>query len=325
MRRREFIAGVGAAAWPLAGRAQRLTMPVIGYLNPESLQSRSDVIRAFRQGLAETGFVEGQNVLIEYRHAESQYDRLPTLATELVRHSVAVIVAGPTSAALAAKAATTRIPIVFEVGGDPVELGLVASLNRPGGNLTGVTTLTLEVVAKRLELLHELVPAATSIALLLNPATRNTADAQTKEAQRAATALGLRLQILNASSQIEIEIAFAALAQQRASALLVSPDPFFTDRREQIIAMTARSAIPTIYAWREYAAAGGLISYGTSRIDAYRLVGTYAGRILKGEKPADLPVQQSTKVELVLNMKTAKALGLTFPLTLLGRADEVIE
>ena len=257
IRRREFIAGLGAAGWPLAARAQQRTIPVIGYLNPESLQSRSDLIAAFRKGFAETGFVEGQNVSIEYRHAESQYDRLPPLATELVRHSVAVIVAGPTSAALAAKAATTRIPIVFEVGGDPVELGLVASLNRPGGNLTGVTTLTLEVVAKRLELLHELVPAATSIALLLNPATRNTADAQTKEAQRAATALGLRLQILNASSQIEIEIAFAILAQQRASALLVSPDPFFTDRRGQIIAMTARSAIPTIYAWREYAAAGG--------------------------------------------------------------------
>ncbi len=325
MRRREFIAGLGGAAvWPLAASAQRPTMPVIGYLNPESLQSRSDIIRAFRQGLAETGFVEGQNVLVEYRHAESQYDRLPALATELVRHSVAVIVAGPTSAALAARAATTRIPVVFEVGGDPVELGLVASLNRPGGNLTGVTTLTLEVTAKRLELLHELVPAATPIALLSNPA-RNSADAQVEEAQRAATVLGRRLQILNASSQSEIEAAFEALVQHRANALLVSPDPLFTDRREQIIAMAARSAIPAMYAWREYAAAGGLISYGTSRLDAYRLVGTYAGRILKGDRPADLPVQQAVKIELVINLKTAKALGLEVPTSILLRADEVIE
>jgi putative tryptophan/tyrosine transport system substrate-binding protein len=315
MRRREFIAGLGgAAAWPLAARAQQPALPMIGYLNPGSGESRRDIIAAFRRGLAETGYIEGRNILIEFRHAEGQYDRLPALAADLVGRSVAVIVTGPSSGALAAKAATTTIPIVFETGGDPVELGLVASLNRPGGNLTGVTTLIVEVAAKRVELLHDLVPAAVSIALPHNPASRNVTDALTKEAQRAASALGLRLLILNASSEAEIETSFETLVRQRPGALLVSPDPLFTDRREHIVAMATRSAIPAIYAWREYVEAGGLMSYGTSRIEAYRLV-----------EPADLPVQRATKVELIINMKTARALGLTFPLTLPGRADEVIE
>jgi putative ABC transport system substrate-binding protein len=326
VKRREFIALMGgAAAWPLAAHAQQPAMPVIGFLHPEALETIREFVAAFHRGLADTGHVEGRNVTVEYRWAEGQNDRLPVLAAELARRRVAAIAApGSTPAALAAKAATKTIPIVFAVGTDPVEIGLVASLNRPGGNLTGVTNLVVEVTAKCLEVLHEMVPAATQIAFLVNP-TNPASDGILREGQAAARVLGLRLLVLNASDPSEIEAAFATLARERAGALLVGQDALFSSRRDQLVALVARHAVPAIYQFREYAAAGGLMSYGTSDSDRYRQVGVYTGRILKGEKPADLPVQQSTKIELAINMKTAKALGLTFPLNLLGRADEVIE
>jgi putative ABC transport system substrate-binding protein len=325
MKRREFITLLGGAAvaWPRVARAQQ-RMPVIGYLLSDLLEPERQFVAAFHRGLAETGYVEGRNVAIEYRSAESRNDRLPALAAELVRRQVAVIATSSTPGALAAKAATQTIPIVFGIGSDPVEIGLVASLNRPGGNLTGVSQLNVDIAAKRLEMLHELVPAATQIAVLVNP-TNPAGEALLREAQVAARALGVRLSVLNASSESEIDGAFATLVGQRADALLVSGDNLFTTHRDRIIALAARHAVPAIYQFREFAAAGGLMSYGASVTDAYRLLGVYTGQILKGEKPADLPVQQATKIEMIINLKTAKALGLTMPTSTLLRADEVIE
>jgi putative ABC transport system substrate-binding protein len=327
--RRKFLVTLGgaAAAWPLAARAQQAAMPIVGVLYTSSPAAAPHLTLAFRQGLNETGFIEGQNVRIEYRFAEGHYDRMPGMAADLVHRQVAVIATPSTTAAtLAAKAATQDIPIVFLVGTDPVQIGLVASLNRPGGNLTGVAILAVELAAKRLELLHELVPAATLIAYLSNPTNPIFADAEARVVQAAAHVLGVRILMLNATTPNEIEAAFESLIQQHADALLVGDDVFFqVSQRDQLVALAARHRVPAIYDRRENAAAGGLISYGTDIADAVRQVGVYTGRILKGEKPAELPVQQSIKVELVINMKTAKSLGLTFPLNLLGRADAVIE
>ena len=328
MRRREFIAALGGAtvAWPLSTRAQQPALPVIGFLNSESLMTWREEIAAFQQGLAETGFVEGRNVAIEYRWAESHNDRLPALVAELVRRPVAVIVApGGTPAALAAKAATQTIPIVFLMGSDPIKIGLVDSLNHPSGNLTGVAALIVDAAAKRLQLLHELVPAAQLVGYLRNPKNSTYAAAEIKELQEGAEALGLRLLPLDATSQGEIEAAFATLAEQRVHALLVGADPFLIGARTQIIALAARQAIPAIHPFREDAEAGGLVSYGPNNSDMFHIVGGYTGRILRGDKVADLPVQQVTKIEMAINLKTAKALGITFPLSFLGRADKVIE
>ena len=326
MNRREFITLVGgaAAAWPLAAGAQQPAMPVIGFLNGGSPGPYAPYVAAFRQGLKEAGYIEGENVTIEYRWLEGQYDRAPSMAAELVRRQVAVIVAN-SPGNLAAKAATTTIPIVFTTAGDPVQLGFVASLSRPGGNLTGVTQLNVEVGPKRLELAHELVPAATIIGLLVNPANPTLAEPITRNLQEASRTLGLKLHVLHASTEREIEMAFATLLQLRAGALVIGSDPFLNIQSEQLAALALRQALPAIFQYRQFAAAGGLASYGGSIADAYRTAGVYTGRILKGEKPADLPVQQSTKVELIINLKTAKALGLTVSLPLLGRADEVIE
>jgi ABC-type uncharacterized transport system substrate-binding protein len=325
MKRREFITLLGgaAAAWPLVARAQQ-AMPVIGFLNSASPDGYAVPVGAFRQGLKDIGYVEGQNVAIEYRWAEGQYDRLPALAADLVRRQVTAIAATSTPAALTAKAATTAIPIVFTTSSDPMRLGLVASLSRPGGNVTGATQLNVEVGPKRLELVRELLPAATIIALLVNP-TNPVAETLARDLQAAARTIGLQLHILNASTERDIDDAFVNLAKLRASALVVGSDVFFNTRSEQLGALTVRHGVPTIYQYREFAAAGGLMSYSGSITDSYRRAGGYTGRILKGEKPADLPVQQSTKVELIINLKTAKTLGLTLPLSLLGRADEVIE
>jgi putative tryptophan/tyrosine transport system substrate-binding protein len=324
MKRREFIAGLaGAAAWPIAAGAQQRQMPVIGFMNGASAGLDAGEVE-FRKGLSETDYVEGRNVAIEYRWAESRYDRLPALAADLVRRRVAVIVSQGAPASLAATAATSTIPIVFASGFDPVELGLVARLSRPGGNVTGVLFLTQAVIAKRLELLHEIVPAATLIGLLVNPTTPS-AEAQIKEAETAARALGVQLAIRNASTPSEIDAAFAILVDQRIGALLAGTDVLFAVQYNQLVALAARHAVPAIYSRRNAVEAGGLMSYGTDFSDAWRLSGNYAGRILKGEKPGNLPVQQSTRIEMVLNLKTAKALGLSVPPSTLLRADEVIE
>jgi putative tryptophan/tyrosine transport system substrate-binding protein len=327
MRRRDFIKSIGGAAvaWPLAARAQQ-TMPVIGFVGSNSPNRFAGRLRAFRQGLNETGYVEGQNVSIEYRWADDQNDRLPALVADLMRRQVAVIVAPGPPAALAAKAATATIPIVFSIAGDPVQFGLVASLNRPGGNLTGVTSLNVEVGPKQLELLHELVPTATIIALLVNPTNPNLAESTTKGVQMAARTLGLQLHVLHASTERDFDTVFAALAQLRAGGLVIGADPLLNTRPDQLVALGARHAVPTIYQYREFVEAGGLISYGGNLTDQYRLVGVYTGRIITGKKPADLPVQQLTNVgELVINLKTAKALGLEVPMSLLMRVNEVIE
>jgi putative ABC transport system substrate-binding protein len=328
MQRREFInlLGGAAAAWPRAACAQQPAMPVIGFFHLTSLETNRENLAAFRRGLGDTGYIEDKNVAIEYRWAQGRNDRLPTLVAELVRRQVSVIaILESTSGALAAKAATQTIPIVFMQSADPVRIGLVDSLNRPGGNLTGINLLLAETAGKRLELLLELVPAAASIAYLRNPTNPGYEQSETRVVQVAAGALGVRLLFVNASRPSEIETAFADLVQQRADALLVSADGFLLTHRDQIAGLAGRHAVPAIYSMREYVAAGGLMSHGTNLLDAWRQAGVYTGRILKGQKPADLPVQQVTKIELVINLKTAKTLGLTFPLALLGRADEVIE
>ena len=326
MRRREFIAliGSGVAAWPFAAPGQP-TVPVIGFLHSASPDGNADRLRAFRQGLKEAGFVEGENVAIEYRWAEGQPDRLPGLAADLVRRSVAVISTGGSPiSSLAAKAATSTIPIVFAFGGDPVKFGLVASLSRPGGNVTGVNQLSNVLEEKRFGLLHELLPSAVLIGVLVNPNSPY-AESQTSEVQAAARKLGQQIVLVKAGSEHNLEAAFAAIVKQGAGALIVASDPLFNNRRDQLVALAARYAVPASYSQREYAVAGGLMSYGTSITDAYRLVGVYAGQILKGAKPADLPVVRPTKFELVINLKAAKGLGLTIPDRLMALADEVIE
>ena len=326
MRRRQFLGVLGgaAAAWPLAVRAQQPAMPVIGFLSPGSLEADTSRMNAVRQGLAEIGYVEGQNAAIEYRGAQYQHDRLSALAADLVNRRVAAIIVVSASGALAAKAATNTIPIVFSIGADPVQLSLVTSLNRPSGNITGIYVLNVAVTGKRLELLRESVPTARVIGYLANPKSAATAP-ETKELYEAARALGVELRVLNAANESEIDTAFATLAKERSVPLVVSSDNLFTDRPVRLAVLAARHAIPAICPYREFAAAGGLMSYGTDLADAYRVVGAYAGRILKGAKPTDLPVHQAVKVQLVINLKTAKALGLGVPTSVLARADEVIE
>jgi putative tryptophan/tyrosine transport system substrate-binding protein len=326
MRRREFIAGLGGAtAWPALARAQQPALPVIGFLASSSPDAYRKNLPAFRQGLAETGYVEGQNVAIEYSWAENQYDRLDGLAADLVRRRVAVIVASGAPPARAAKEATATIPIVFQLGIDPVATGLVASLNRPGGNVTGSTNMTVSLVTKRLQMVRQLVPAAAVIGVLLNPANRFATEAQLRDLQGAAQTLALRLRFLNASTAAELDTAFGTLVEERVGVLLVTDEPFFNNRVDQIVALSARHAVPAVFTFRDFAIAGGLISYASDIASSYRQIGIYTGRILKGEKPADLPVLQPTKFELIVNLKAAKALGLTIPETLLATADEVIE
>ena len=326
MRRRDFIKGITVStAWPLAARAQQPAMPVIGFLNAASAHGYAPELAAFLKGLGEAGYVEGRNVAIEYRWADGQNGRLPALAADLVHRQVAVIAATTTVAALAAKAATTTIPIVFESGGDPVELGLVTSLNRPDGNLTGVTQTNVEVTPKRLELLHEVVPTVRIMALLVNPTDPGIFEVTVRDVQAAARTLGLELHVLNASSVGDFDGIFVKLTKFQAGGLVIGGGAFFASYREQLGALTARHAAPAVFQYREFAAAGGLMSYGSDISDSYRLAGVYTGRVLKGEKPADLPVQQATKVEFYINLQTAKALGITVPLPLSGRADEVIE
>ena len=326
MRRRHFITLIGAAAavWPLAARGQQAAMPVIGFLHGASFEGYKPMVTSFRQGLKEAGYVDGYNVAIEFRWAEGHYDQLPAMAADLVRRQVAVIVTGGTPAAFAAKEATSTIPTVISVGVDPVQLGLVGSLNRPGGNVTGTAVLTVELGAKKLEMLHELLPTAAAIVLLVNPTNPNV-ESETRVVQDAARLLGLHLHVLHASTESQIDAAFGALVELRASALIVGVEPFLNDSRAQIVALAARYAVPAVYGVRDFVTAGGLMSYGTDLVDIYRQSGIYAGKILKGARPADLPIQQVTKVALVINLKAAKTLGLTFPTTLLGRADEVIE
>jgi putative tryptophan/tyrosine transport system substrate-binding protein len=326
--RRELLAALGgvAAAWPLGAGAQQQPMPVIGILAGASPEDNAVRLRAFREGLRVAGYVEGQNVNIQYRWAEAHTDRLAELAAQLVHDQVSVLVAaGGTPSALTAKAATASIPIVFGTGADPVDVGLVASLNRPGGNVTGVTNLSVEVAPKRLELLHELLPSVTTMALLVNPAVPALAGPVSRLSQAAAQSLGLQLHVVYASSDRDFDAVFEKLTQLRAGALVIGPDNLFSTHSKQLAALAVRHALPAVYGFRQFAAAGGLMSYGSSETEFYRLVGTYVGRVLKGDKPADLPVQQSTKVELIINLKTANALGITVPLPLIGRADEVIE
>ena len=325
--RREFITLLGGAAatWPLGARAQQPAVPIIGFLSPATPETNAHLVRALRQGLSEAGYVEGRNVAFDYRWAGDQNDRLPALADELVRRPVNVIVVSGFPTARAAKAATSTIPIVFNTGEDPVKLGLVDSLSRPGGNVTGVTSLGGQLGAKRLELVREIMPAANAVGVLVNPTNPVVAEAQTKDWETAASTVGLKLHILHATTEREFAAVFANLKHLPADALVIGPDSLTISRTGQLGALSLQHAIPAIFQFRTFAAAGGLMSYGSSITDAFRLSGVYTGRILKGEKPADLPVQQSTKVELIINLKTAKALGLTFPLSLLGRADEVIE
>jgi putative ABC transport system substrate-binding protein len=328
VKRREFITLIGGAAagWPLAARAQQpRATPVIGYLDSQSPDAFADRLRAFRQGLKDTGIFEGENVAIEYRWAENQIDRLPQLAAELVRRQVAVIVTGAPPSAFAAKAATTTIPIVFGVAEDPVRLGLVASLARPSGNLTGINFLSTELAAKRLELLRELVPAASRVAVLVDPNNAAGTETTLRDVEPAARAMGLQIHVLNASTIREIDAAFATLVRERPDALFVGSSPFLTARRVQLVQLTAYHRVPATYVGRQYTEIGGLMSYGASLTDAYRQMGVYSGRILKGAKPADLPVVQSSKFELVINAQTARMLGLDVPPTLIARADEVIE
>ena len=324
--RRQFIAALGGAAtWPLTARAQQPAMPVIGFLNGQSPTQYGYYVDAFRQVLNAAGFVEGRNVAIEYRWAEGQYDKLPALAADLVRRQVSVIAAtGTTAAVLAAKTATTTIPIIFTTGGDPVKAGLVPNLNRPGGNITGVSFLTNETGTKQLELLCEMVPSATSVGLMVNRLNPNT-DAEIEDVVKAARVLGRRVQVVNASSDREIDAAFETFVQQRVSAIIVAADAFFTAQRNQVVALAARYALPAIYSLREQAIAGGLMSYGTSQVEAYRQAGAYTARVLKGEKPGDLPTMLPTNFQLVINLKTAKTLGIEVPPGLSARADEVIE
>src|SRR5499433_3389779 len=327
LKRREFITLLGGAAatWSFTAHAQQRTMPVIGYLGPESPTAFASRVRAFRQGLGETGYAEGRHVAIEFRWAEGQHNRLPALAADLVGRQVAVIVApGGAPGALAAKSATTTIPIVFEMGADPVAIGLIGNMNRPGGNLTGVSSLNVQVTPKRLEILHEVVPAAAQIAVLVNP-TSPTTDSQLQNLQAAAQVLGLQLHVLHASTERDFDAVFATLLQLRAGGLVVASDGFFATHSEQLAALTVRHAVPAIHQSRDFAIAGGLMSYAGSFLESHRQAGIHTGRILKGDKPSDLPVHQSTKVELFINLKTANTLGITFPLSLLGRADEVIE
>ena len=326
MRRREFIAGLGsAAAWPLTARAQQAGMPVVGLVSLGSADASASYMVAFRNGLGETGYVDGQNVTVEYHYLEGQYDRLPTLMADLVRRRVAVIVTPDAIApSIAAKAATETIPIVFGVGDDPVKLGLVASLARPGGNVTGINFFNVEVLGKRLALLHELVPQALRVAVLLNPA--NPAwEVALREVQEAARIIGLQIHVLKASTSREINALFDTVARERPDALFIAPDAFWVDYREELINLAARARIPAAYHNPNYVAAGGLMSYATNIADTYRQIGIYTGRILRGEKPSELPVQQATKLDLTINLKTAKALGLTIPETLLATADEVIQ
>ena len=326
MRRREFFTLLGgtAVAWPVASRAELAVVPVVGFLNSGSAQVSAHLVAAFRQDLNETGHVEGQNVLIEQRWANGQYDRLAELAADLVSRQVAVIAAGGPPAARAAKVATSTIPIVFTSGDDPVTAGLVPSLNRPGGNITGIYLFLNELSAKKLGLLRDLLPQIRVVVVLLNSTAKN-ADGQVNDLHAAANKLGLQIQIVNASTEREIDAAFTTISQQKAGSLIVAADPFFLSQREQIVALSARYAIPSVYELREFADIGGLMTYGTSLKDAYRQAGAYTGRILKGEKPANLPVMQSTKFELIINLKTAKTLGLTVPPSLLVAADELIE
>jgi putative ABC transport system substrate-binding protein len=327
MQRREFIALLGAStfAWPLAARAQQPTLPVIGWLGSESREAEDFRVTPFKQGLRESGYVEGQNVAIKYSCADGRYDRLSMLAADLVRQQVKVIALSGLPSTLAAKSATATVPIVFQMAGDPVEAGVVASLSRPGGNVTGVTSLNVEVAPKQLELAYDILPTASLIALLVNPANQLQAERTTRDMQVAARKLGRRLRVLHASTERDFDTLFATLEELRASVLVIGPDSLFASRSEQLGALTARHAMPAISPYREFALAGGLMSYGTDLSNMFRQVGAYTARILKGEKPADLPVQQVTKLELVINAKTAKTLGLTIPGTLLATADEVIE
>jgi putative tryptophan/tyrosine transport system substrate-binding protein len=327
VRRRDFIKAIAGsvAAWPLTARAQRPPIPVVGFLGTASADGYRSMVAAFRQGLQESGYIEGRNVGIEYRWAEGRTEQLPALAADLVRSQVSIIATASTPAALAAKAATTNIPIVFEMAGDPVQVGLVASLDRPGANATGVANLNIQITPKRLQLLHEVVPTARVMALLVNPANLTVAETQSREARSAAQALGIDLHVLNATTESDLDAVFANLIQLRAGGLVIAADPSFRTRSQKLGELTVGHAVPAISGWHEFVAAGGLMSYGVDAGETYRLAGIYVGRILNGERPADLPVQQATKVELSINLKTAKALGLNVPNTLIGRANEVIE